>query len=384
MILFALALGVWSMVSLAALVRGSMEQQLSKAIMNLTGHVQIHAAGYRDDPVIEHSLEVPPALRAALDSGGVLAWDARVRVPAVISSERESAGVTLVGIDPARERGLSFIGDAVREGRYLESAHDNGVLIGRKLAERIETRLGRRVVLMSQDIRNEIADRGFRVVGIFDAEPEAIETGYVFIGRATAQEMLKLDARVSEIAVMTADRQGLEPLLARLRAALPALDVQPWTVIEPLIVLTENITNVILIIWYAIIFTAMSFGLVNTLLMAIFERTREFGLFQALGMPPRHIVGQVLAESLILLVVALVLGNLTAAATIRSLRGGIDLSAFAEGFEMMGVSPILYPMVTVADVAAANVLVFVLGIAASLYPAWRAARHVPVDAITRV
>lgn len=384
MILFALALGVWSMVSLAALVRGSMEQQLSKAIMNLTGHVQIHAAGYRDDPVIEHSLEVPPALPAALDSGGVLAWDARVRVPAVISSERESAGVTLAGIDPARERGLSFIADAVREGRYLESAHDNGVLIGRKLAERIETRLGRRVVLMSQDIHNEIADRGFRVVGIFDGEPEAIETSYVFIGRATAQEMLKLDARVSEIAVMTADRQGLEPLLARLRAALPALDVQPWTVIEPLIVLTENITNVILIIWYAIIFTAMSFGLVNTLLMAIFERTREFGLFQALGMPPRHIVGQVLAESLILLVVALVLGNLTAAATIRALRGGIDLSAFAEGFEMMGVSPILYPMVTVADVAAANVLVFVLGIAASLYPAWRAARHVPVEAITRV
>jgi len=239
------------------------------------------------------------------------------------------------------------------------------------------------VVVMTQDVHNEIADRGFRVVGIFDAEPEAVETGFVFIGRATAQQMLRLGENVSEIAVMTPDRALLEPLLARLRAAAPALDVQPWTVIEPLIVLTENVSNVILIIWYAIVFTAMSFGLINTLLMAVFERTREFGLFQALGMPPRHILGQVLAESLMLLALALVLGNLAAAATVRALAGGIDLSAFAQGFEMIGVSPVLYPAVAASDVVAANVLVFVLGIVASLYPAWRAARRVPVEAITR-
>ena len=384
MILFALALGVWSMVSLAALVRGSIEQQVARAILNLTGHAQIHARGYRDDPVVERSMKPPgPALRAVLDAPGVSAWVGRVRVPAVVSSERESAAITLVGIEPARERGLSFIADAVGQGRYLESPADAGLLLGRRLAERLETELGRRVVVMTQDVHNEIADRGFRVVGIFDAEPEAVETGFVFIGRATAQQMLRLGENVSEIAVMTPDRALLEPLLARLRAAAPALDVQPWTVIEPLIVLTENVSNVILIIWYAIVFTAMSFGLINTLLMAVFERTREFGLFQALGMPPRHILGQVLAESLMLLALALVLGNLAAAATVRALAGGIDLSAFAQGFEMIGVSPVLYPAVAASDVVAANVLVFVLGIVASLYPAWRAARRVPVEAITR-
>lgn len=383
-ILFALALGVWSMVSLAALVRGSVEQQVTKAILNLTGHIQIHAPGYRDDPVVENSMEgLPPALRTALEGSGVRVWTQRVRVPAVLSSERESAGVTLVGIEPARERGLSFIADAVSQGRYLEAPDDSGLLLGRRLAERLETALGRRVVLMTQDVNNDIADRGFRVVGIFDAEPEAIETGYVFAGRATVQQMLNLQDAISEVAVMTPDRAVLDPLLARLRAAAPGLDVQPWTVVEPLIVLTEKVTNVILIIWYAIVFTAMSFGLVNTLLMAVFERTREFGLFQALGMPPRHILGQVLAESLILLVFALALGNIAALATIGSLRGGIDLSAFAEGFEMVGVSPILYPKLAPADIAMANVLVFVLGLAASLYPAWRAARRVPVEAITR-
>ena len=155
MILFAFALGVWSMVVLAAITRGSMEQQLDRSILNLTGHVQLHAPGFRDDPVIEHQMSAPDgALTEAFAGKDVSAWANRVRAPAVIASERESAGVTLIGIEPERETGLSFIPGAVTEGRYLESAEDQGLLLGRKLAERLETGLGRRVVLMSQDIGN--------------------------------------------------------------------------------------------------------------------------------------------------------------------------------------------------------------------------------------
>lgn len=384
MILFAFALGVWSMIAIAAISRGSMEQQLDKAILNLTGHVQIHAPGFRDDPVIEHRFALPQAVESALTGSEVVAWAARVRVPAVVASEREAAGVTLVGIDPESERGLSFIATAVKDGRMLDSPDDPGVLLGRKLAERLETGLGRRVVLMSQDVNNQLGDRGFRVVGIFDTQPRQMEEAYVFVGRRTAQQMLKMGGTVTEVAAMTRDRDRLQPLVARLRVAAPGFDIEPWTVVEPLLVLTQKITDAILIIWYAIVFAAMSFGLVNTLLMAVFERTREFGLFQSLGMPPRHILGQVLVESLILLVLALALGNVAAWATIASLKGGIDLSSVAEGMEMVGIAPVIYPAWSVNDLVAANLLVFVLGLAASLYPAWRASRHVPVDALTRV
>ncbi|HJW81464.1 MAG TPA: ABC transporter permease [Acidiferrobacterales bacterium] len=384
MILFAFALGVWSMIVIAAITRGSMEQQLDKSILNLTGHVQVHAAGFRDDPVIDHRFTPGEELAAALADNEVVAWAGRVRAPGVVASERESAGITLVGIEPAREHGLSFIATAVTEGRYLESPEDQGLLLGRKLAERLETGLGRRVVLMSQDVNTQVGDRGFRVVGIFETQPRQMEDSVVFIGRATAQQMLKLGDSVTEVAVMTDDRDRLDAVLARLRAAAPALDIQPWTVIEPLLVLTQKVTDVILVIWYAIVFAAMSFGLVNTLLMAVFERTREFGLFQSLGMPPRHILGQVLVESLILLVLALVLGNLAAWATIASLQGGIDLSSVAEGMELIGVAPVIYPAWSAGDLAMANLLVFVLGLAASLYPAWHAARQVPVEALSRI
>lgn len=381
--LFALALGIWSMVVMAALIRGSMEQHVKKEILNLTGHVQIHAPGYRDDPAVDHRFTPSAALVQALTQKPLVAASARVRVPAVISSERESAGVILVGIDPERERGLSFISTAVTTGQYLASPDDPGLLLGRKLAERLETALGRRVVLMSQDANNQIGDRGFRVVGIFDADPQAMETGYVFIGLDTARKMLKTGNEVSEIAVMARDRNRLDDEVQALRAAAPDLDVAPWTDVQPLLVLTEKVNNVVLLIWFAVVFAAMAFGLINTLLMAVFERTREFGLFQALGMPPRHIIGQVLVESLILLLLALLLGNLAAWATIASLKGGIDLSSVAEGMELVGVAPVIYPAWAPGDMLMANALVFVLGLAASLYPAWRASRQVPVEAITR-
>lgn len=382
--LVAIALAVWSMVTLGALSRGVMEQQMRSAIRTLTGHIQIHAQAYRDDPVIENSMPPPaPPLAALLRQAEVKGWAARVRVPAVVASERESIGVILVGIDPGQERGLSFIADALVRGRPLASVADMGVVLGRKLVERLETAVGKRVVLMSQDRNNDIADRGFRVVGVFAAEAQATETAYVFVGRATAQSMLKLGDRISEIALIGQDRERLDPLLSRLRAAAPTLDIQPWTELEPLLVLTVETFEVFMYIWFVVVFLAMSFGLVNTLLMAVFERTREIGLLQALGMRPRWILVQVLLESLLLLALGLGLGNVLAWASIAWLHDGIDVSRFEAGLELFKMGKVMYPAVVAKDVAAANLVVFVLGLVASLYPAWRAARYVPVQAITR-
>ncbi|MBE9580228.1 MAG: ABC transporter permease [Proteobacteria bacterium] len=384
-ILVAIAFGIWSMVTLAAIMRGMIEQQVRNVINNLTGHIQVHAVGYRDDPVVDNSMPPPgPHMVEVLRGEHVRAWSTRVRVPAVVASERESAGVTLVGIDPEAEQGLSFIAEAVTEGRYLESSGDCGVLLGRKLVERLETSLGKRVVLMSQDVDNEIADRGFRVVGVFDANMEATETGYVFTGRSVAQEMLRLGENISELALVARDRQDLGAVLQLLVRVAPGLDIQPWTKLEPLLVLTVKMYEATMLIWFVVVFLAMSFGLVNTLLMAVFERTREIGLFQALGMRPGFLLSQVLLESLTVLMIGLVMGNVLAWATIASLADGLNLSAFAEGLEWAGISSVIYPLISASDVISANLLVLVLGIVASLYPAWRAARRVPVEAITRI
>lgn len=382
--LTAIALGVWMMLFTAAFMQGMMEQQVQDTISNLTGHVQIHHPGYRDDPAIENSMKIAQGdIHSVLQDADVKQMSIRIRLPAVIASERETGGITLVGIDPGGEQGLSFIANAITEGRYLESTGDQGIIIGKALAEKLETRLGKRIVVMSQDSGNEVADRGFRIVGIYRAELQGTELAYAFTGLETAQGMLKMGEQISEISLISHQREELDTLANRLRERFPNFEVMTWKELLPLLIAAVELYDAILIFWYLIIFIAMSFGLVNTLLMAVFERTREIGLFQALGMKPTFIILQILVESLILLLIGLAIGNLLAWLTVLSLSGGINLAAFAEGMEWVQMGSLLIPLLYMEDVITSNMLVIVLGLFASLYPAVRAARAVPVDAITR-
>ena len=138
------------------------------------------------------------------------------------------------------------------------------------------------------------------------------------------------------------------------------------------------------LVWVIVIFLALSFGLVNTLVMAVFERVREIGLMLALGMKPASILAQIVIESMLLLVIGLGIGNLLAWATIKPLESGIDISVVAEGMAMMGAASVLYPQLRLEDVVLANTVVLILGFVASLSPAWRASRLQPIEAITKV
>jgi ABC-type lipoprotein release transport system permease subunit len=383
-ILVAVAAGLWAMLVFAAFTRGWSDDVRHNAIRTLTGHLQIHAPGYLDDPSVDRTMAPPDeALRSLLDGKAVAAWATRVRVPSVVMSERETAGVTLVGIDPAREEGLSFIADAVKEGRNLTGPEDDGILIGRKLAERLDTGLGKRVVVMSQAADHSVADRGFPIVGVYDADRASTEMTFVFVGRRAAQEMLGLGSRISEVSATLRDPSRVDAFVERVRAAAAGQDVQPWTTLEPMAQAMVAMGEAWIWIFYVVMYVAMAFGLVNTLLMAVLERTREFGLVQALGMRPRLILEQVLAESAVLLAAGVLAGGLLAEATLALVPDGIDFSAFAEGAEMWGMSKVIYPTLGVGDVVSAVLFVVVLGALASLYPALRAARQVPVEAITR-
>jgi ABC-type antimicrobial peptide transport system permease subunit len=138
------------------------------------------------------------------------------------------------------------------------------------------------------------------------------------------------------------------------------------------------------LVWIVVVFLALSFGLVNTLVMAVFERVREIGLMLALGMKPAVILGQVVAESLMLLGIGLVAGNALAWISIQPIADGIDVSVVAQGLEMMGASSVLRPSLQVGDMLLSSAVVIVLGFLASLSPAWRASRYEPVEAITKV
>ncbi len=384
--LAAVIVGTWAMIFMTALMRGMVDEMVKDGIRTLPGHVQVHHPDYRDDPSVANSITPPTdALLQVLEQPEVVAWATRVKVPAVVSSERNTRGVVLVGIDPARERELSFVARDMAEGRFLESPNDEGLVVGRKLLERLETGLGKRVVVMSQDQENEIADRGFRVVGIYEARLQAQEDGYVFAGRATVQRLLRMGDRVSEIAVLGTDYRDVEGLRARVETAEgPGLDVESWPELDPYLGSMLSMMDGFVLVWIVVVFLALAFGLVNTLVMAVFERVREIGLMLALGMTPGHIRAQIVAEASLLLSLGLLVGDVLAWLTIRPLESGIDLSIVGEGMEFFGAASVLYPALRWEDVVLANVVVLVLGFLASLSPAIRASHFEPVEAITKV
>ena len=382
----AVTIGVWAMIFMTALMRGMVNEMLRDGIQALPGHVQLHHPDFRDDPSVNNLVPAAEAeLQNTFDDQGFVAWASRVKVPAVITSERESRGITLLGIDPAAETPITFVADDIAEGRFLEGPDDTGVIIGLKLAEKLDTELGKRVVLMSQDPDNEIADRGFRVVGIFDSDPDAHEEVFVFAGKATIQKMLRIGDRVTEVVFLGQDYRNVEPTFEKVTAlAGNDVTVERWNELDGLLGSMLKVMDGFVLVWVIVIFLALSFGLVNTLVMAVFERIREIGLMLALGMRPSNIVGQIIFESMLLLVIGLALGNALAWLTVEPLKGGIDISAVAEGMAMMGASSVLYPDLQMNDIVTANVVVLVLGFLASLSPAWRASRYQPVEAITKV
>ena len=381
--LSAITVGVWAMIFMTALMRGMVDDMLLNGIRNLPGEVQIHHPQYRDDPSINNSIAAPDEkLLKALQSPEVKAWTNRVRVPAVISSERDSRGVTLVGVEPVSEVQLGFDSDSIIEGRFLNDGNDSGLVIGAKLAERLETRLGKRIVIMSQDPDNNIADRGFRIVGIYKAKMASLEEMYVYAGLATVQKLLNLGDKISEIAITGDDYRHVEGWYPVIKKATDEnVQALPWYEADTYLGSMLAMMDGFVLVWIVVIFLALSFGLVNTLVMAVFERTREIGLMQALGMRPSLILYQILIESFLLLSIGLLLGNAFAIGTIIPLQDGIDISAVAKGMEMMGTSSVLYPALKLNDMLLANVIVISLGLLTSILPAWHAANLNPIEAL---
>ncbi len=381
--LSAITVGVWAMIFMTALMRGMVDDMLLNGIRNLPGEVQIHHPQFLDDPGINNSIATPNAkLLDALQSPQVKAWTTRVRVPAVISSERDSRGITLLGVEPGTEVQVGFDKNSIIEGRFLTDNNDSGLVIGAKLAERLETRLGKRVVVMSQDPGNNIADRGFRVVGIYKAKMDSLEELTIYAGLSTVQKLLKLEKKISEIAITGQDYRHVDGWFVDIKnAAGNNMQTLPWYEIDKYLGSMLTMMDGFVLVWIIVIFLALSFGLVNTLVMAVFERTREIGLMLALGMRPGLILYQILIESFFLLSIGLLIGNALAIGTIIPLQDGIDISVVAKGMEMMGSSSILYPALKFNDILLANVIVIMLGLLTSILPAWHAASFDPVEAL---
>lgn len=379
--LLVVSVGVWSILAFNSIIRAWADSSLAGSLKNMTAEAQLHAEGYLDDPDITHNFATPDGkLETLLNSTNITAWAPRLRTPAIIRSEYETLPITLVGVIPQREAGVSFIADAVKQGEQLQNGDDDGVLIGRHLAKRLKTRVGKRIVIMANDAQGKLQERGARVKGIFSSL-QGMEDGFMFIGLQPAQRFLNVEGRLSEIALMTSPQISLSTVLNELRDAAPQLEVKSWEQLQPMTKGINDLTEGFIYVWLWVMFVLIAIGVVNTQLMAVFERTREFGLLQALGFRPSWVMIEVLLEALQIIGFGVFLGALSAYLTVYALQGGISLGGLSAGADFLGIERVLYPRLEAGEFVTTIVVIWGLGVLTALWPARRAVRFNAIEAM---
>lgn len=373
-------LGVWAVLTFDVMIRAFADGSREEALRLLTGEGQIHAPGFLDDPTLGRRFIPSPALEAALGRAPVTGHAERLRIPAMIQSEYRTRAVTLLGVDPAEERVVSDLPGQTLSGRYLNSATDEGLVIGKDLALRLRTAVGRRVVVLTEDKSGALAERGFVVIGLF-GNTRAAQDAFIFTGRAAAQALVAAPGEITEMSYDLAPRTPPVTGAAILRRSSGGLDVQAWTELSPLAAAAESLSATYTAVWLSIVFILMGIGVVNTQLMAVLERTREFGLLQALGMRPGAVVLQVLLESAFLMAAGVAAGMLLAVLTVAPLAGGFDLNAITNAADIAGGVAVLHPSLSPLRTLLLAALLWLLGVAATLWPAWTAARSRPAIAM---
>jgi ABC-type lipoprotein release transport system permease subunit len=379
--LVVVAVGVWSILAFDVVLKAWVESSRQEALRLLTGEGQIHALGYLDDPGVTHRMAAPSgALLQVLNGPLVAAWSPRMRVSAIIQSEYRTRAVTLVGVSPGAERRVSDLPGQMLQGRYLAGDREIGIVIGKDLADKLKTRLGKRVIIMAQAGDGRLAEVGLPIVGLFGNTKPA-QDEFVFVGLGEAQAALGVGADLSEIAFDGAPGAKLDRVVVAVRSAAPGLDVQSWETLSPLAYAMETFSRSYVAVWLLVMFVLMAIGIVNTQLMAVFERTREFGLMQALGMRPALIVAQVMLESALLIGLGVAAGFALMIVTLLPFLHGLDLGSMGAASEMAGASSVLYPKLDPHDALVVALVVWTLGVATTLWPARTAARIKPIVAM---
>lgn len=382
----ATAFGLAAFVFLLSFVQGYLSQLVENSTGYITGDLQVQHDRFRDDMAPEFSL--PPRsdlLDLVRSQSGVAAAAPRVQTQVLISSPVKSQIVALVGIDPDVESRVTFIDRTIKEGRWLASGSDREVTIGRKLATTLGIRLGEKLVVMTQALDGSLASGAYRVAGIYETESPSFDGAFAFVTLRGAQSLLGLGKRISTVAVRLQDREQVAQTAAKLTARIgtPSISAQPWQKLLPEVAQMIDYVQMNLRLIVGIVFGVVAIGVMNTLLMSVMERIREFGILMALGTRPGEIVRMVLYEAMVLTVIGLLIGYMVGAAIVGYFASaGIDLSRYAVGVTTIpGLTGVIYPELAVQSVIYPALTLFVLSLLAALYPAWKAAQLEPVKAI---
>ena len=367
----AISIGLASLIYYDALMKGMIKEMISSTTNTLTGHAQIHGKNFRDSFDSKILVKNKNQVMEKLSKDPIVKdFTQRVISVGMITSSVEARSVFVYGINPDKEKLLSQVDDVIIDGDYLKNKFDKGILIGKRLADVLELELGSRVVLTVNSKDNELSQQMFKIVGIFDFNNKTIDDGMVFVSINELQKMIGIGNNINEIAILFKNIKSSMDKKLRFwsdyskdgNEAISWVDI--FTQLKSMLGMTDFSLMVVAFILMAIV----SFGILNSMFMSIYERMFEFGVLKAIGTDKSSIRKLILFEAgslaFISIIIGVVLGFIF---TYIYTHVGIDYT----GIEFGGTTlkNIIYPEITLSQYIIYPLFVFIFTVIISLYPA---------------
>jgi ABC-type lipoprotein release transport system permease subunit len=385
-IVLAVGLTMWMMIMYDGLMAGFTQSIYGNAIKVLGGNVQVHAPGYHDQANQNALLALSndqAIVSAALAQPQVVGASRRINTNGLATDRKGAFGVTITGIEPEKELPVNLVAQHVAAGRYLTASDQDMAYIGKGLADAMELNVGDRFTLTGRDVHDQMRTRTMTVAGIYDVGMPDIEKQTVYTSLAEAQDLYGLSGQSTE-AVITLQRLGQETAVIKaLQPALPGYEMDSWQTNFPELKRTVEAKTTVMNYFSIFMMFIVGIGILNLLLMAIYERTREIGLLGALGFKPRHISWLFLLEGAMMGLVGVVFGvALGLIFNVITGRIGWDFTAFSSMTTWSAlISGKIYPTLGLENLVQRVLIVLVISILAALIPAWEASHTEPAKAL---
>ena len=388
-VVLAIALGLSLMMLYDGTVAGFEQAIYGNAIKVLSGNIQIHAQGYHDKP------GQTPLLPLADDSALLNAIQTQPQVQTALrristggmASNREGAfAVGIVGVEPERELPSSLIAKNVAAGRYLTASDQDSLYIGKGLAEAMSVNVGDRITLAGRAPHSQMRQRSMTIVGIYDIGMRDVEKRSVYMSLGEAQTLYDLRGQITEVVLLLQQIGQENNVIAALQPTLSQYSVDTWVTLFPDLERGLSSKNSVMNIFSFIILGIAGIGILNLLLMAVYERTREIGLLAALGLKPNQISLLFLLEGAMMGMIGVVVGiGLGLLFNVALGQVGMDYSKFANVTSYTAlIDGRIYPTLGLNHLAQRAITALVIAILAAFYPAREAARSEPALALHHV
>ena len=384
--LIAISLGLVFLAFMDGAIAGFQQTIYGNAVRLQGGNIQVHAPGYKEKakrmPLLPLA-DPEKVVRVSLAQPKVVAASKRINTGGFLSSREATMPVVIIGIEPGNEAPVSLVAKNINQGRYLSAGDEDLVLIGRAMANRLKVSVGDRITLVGRATHEQMRRRTMTVVGIYDLGLPEVEKSLIYISLAEAQSLFNLRNQATEVDIALESVGQEMDAAASLGAALAGYEVSTWQELNPEMKQSLDVDKQVMNIFGLVVLLIAGVGILNLMLMAVFERTREIGLLAAMGLKRREIMGLFLTEGILIGLLGAIAGFLLGGLVVSVVgRYGIDFSASASMGEMMALlGDKLYPRLSVDLLIQRSLTVAAIAMVASLYPAWQASKREPAEAL---